>query len=107
MVTVEFSRSRTFGYYKAVADNHADDPLICSAVSAIMQGLAGSLMNIEPKAHVERLIIESGHLEIEVRPALDEVEQKIFDTLFFFAQVSLMQIEKRYPQNVVVNVNNY
>lgn len=107
MVTVEISKSRTFGYYKAVADNHAADPLICSAVSGIMQGLAGALINIDVKPHIEKLILESGHVDIEVRPATDESDQKIYDTLFFFAQIALMQIEKKYPQDVVVVLNNY
>lgn len=107
MVTVEISKSRTFGYYRAVADDHADDPLICSAVSGIMQGLAGALINVEPKAHIERMILESGRVEVEIRPAVNEDDQKVIDTLFFFAQIAIMQIAKKYPQNVDLIVNNY
>ena len=107
MVTVTINKSNACGYYGISAKDHAEESIVCAAVSATLQGLAGTLINIEPKPHIERMILDSGDVEIEIKPSAIAYEQLVFDALFFFAEVSLMQIEKKYPQNVVVNVNNY
>lgn len=105
MVTVTINKCKTLGYGGISAKNHAEESTVCAAVSAILQGLAGALININPKPHIERMLLESGNVEIQIQPSAHE-EQRIFDTLFFFSEVSLMQIEKKYPQNIKVIVNN-
>lgn len=101
MVSVEI-RKTSMGYESIKADNHAGDPIICSAVSAIMQGAAGTIMNLKDKPNITKLIIQDGFVEIEVAPLFDEHDQELVDTVFLFAHVSLSQIEKSYPQNIKV-----
>lgn len=107
MTKVEVFRSIHHGYYKVQAINHADDPLICAAVSAILQGLVGALMNIEPKPHIAHLVMNDGEFIVDIFPMVEEEHQAIIDALFFFVEVSIAQIEKKYPQNVLLVVNNY
>jgi uncharacterized protein YsxB (DUF464 family) len=104
MTTINIVKSDAFGYIKIEAVDHAEDAIVCAGISAITQGLAGALLNIEPKPHIEKLIIESGKFEVEIRPMVQEEDMKIIDAVFFTAHVTLAQIQKKYPQMVVINI---
>lgn len=101
MVTVNIRRT-PFGYDYIKAENHAGDPLVCAAVSAIVQGLAGTLLNIEPRPKIIKLDLSNGNAEIEISPMLADQDRSIIDALFLFALISLMQIEKAEPSKIQV-----
>ena len=98
MVKVQISKSDK-GYYRIESREHADNSIICAAVSGIMQGLAGTMLNVEPKPHIVEMTIGKGVVIVEIEP-LDTTDQKIIDVVFLFAEVSLLQIGKKYPQNI-------
>ena len=99
VVSVTFRRT-AWGYDYMKAEEHAGDPIICASVSAIMQGLCGTLLNIDPKPDVQKMVIQSGLVEVEIAPMIEDHDKRIIDAVFTFAIVAIMQIEKKYPQNV-------
>lgn len=101
MVTVTV-RKTPFGYDHMKAEEHAGDPIICASVSAIMQGLCGTLLNIDPKPDITRMTIQDGFVEVGIAPMVDALEQRITDTVFHFAMVALSQIEKKYPKSIQI-----
>ena len=101
MVSVTVRRT-PWGYDYMRAVEHAGDPIICASVSAIMQGLCGTLLNIDPKPDVRTMVIQSGLVEVEIAPMIEDHDRRIIDTVFTFATVAIMQIEKKYPQNVQI-----
>lgn len=101
MVQVEIIKG-SFGYVKITAKQHATDPIICASISTIMWGLAGTLLNIEPKADIIEMVLNDGNFIIEVNPFSEGSDQISIDTSFLFADVSLCQIAKKYPQDIVV-----
>ena len=105
MVKVELFKSKTFGYLGIRAIDHAEDSLVCSAVSNLLQGFYSTLINIEEKPHLEKVIMQSGYFELEIRPMETDEERKVIDALFFFVQVTLAQLNKKYPQYVDIIVN--
>ena len=48
------------------------------------------------------MILNDGNFRIEVNPFVNRGDQKSIDTSFFFADVSLSQIAKKYPQDIEV-----
>ncbi len=101
MVKVEIHKGN-YGYIEITAKNHATDPIVCASVSAIMWGLAGTLLNLEPKPDIKEMILNDGNFKIEVNPFVNGGDQKSIDTSFLFADVSLSQIAKKYPQDIEV-----
>lgn len=91
-----------WGYTKITAEGHASEPRICSAVSAVMWGLAGMMLNINDKPNINSMVMHSGHHELDVTPMSNERSQEIIDTCFKFALVSLSQIEKQYPGEIEI-----
>lgn len=101
MVTVTL-RKTAWGYDAMKAEEHAGDPIICASVSAIMQGLCGTLLNMDPKPDIHKMVIRDGYVEVEVSPMIEDQDRRVLDMVFTFAVVSIMQIEKKYPKNVQV-----
>ncbi len=96
----------TVGFESIRAVEHAGDPLVCAAVSAIMQGLAGTLINITPKPDITSLIIDSGVVDIAVAPMFEQSDQNIIDTVFLTAYISLKQIERSNPDKISISEAN-
>lgn len=101
MVEVEV-RNTPFGYDYIRAKHHAGDPLICSAVSAIMMGLVGTLLNVNPKPTIISQTVSDGYVEVEISPMLKEQDRAVLDAVFLFAIISLMQIQKAHPSKIKV-----
>ena len=101
MVTITI-RKTPFGYDHMKAEEHAGDPIICASVSAIMQGLCGTLMNLEPKPDISRMTIQDGLVEVGIAPMVDYQDQRVTDAVFHFAVIALSQIEKKYPKNIQI-----
>lgn len=101
MVQVKILKTN-WGYETIKATGHSEDPLVCSAISAIMWGLSGTLLNIDESPNVEKMIMQSGHFDIQVSPTFDIENQSIVDTAFLFAEVALRQISEKNPQNLEI-----
>ncbi len=85
------------------AEGHADDATVCSAISAIMWGLAGMMHNYDGKPDVNTMKMQSGDFDIEITPSVVKSEQALYDNSFEFALVALSQIAKKYPEQIVID----
>ncbi|MZQ97208.1 MAG: ribosomal-processing cysteine protease Prp [Acidaminobacter sp.] len=88
-----------YGYQEIDVRDHADSS-VCMAISTLMWALSDTLMNISPKPDITKMVLESGHLSIRCNPLMDEQEQAIIDAVFFTVHIGLMQLEKKYPQEI-------
>lgn len=101
MIKVEIFQS-DYGYYKITAKDHSQDSKVCASVSAIMWGLAGTILNIKPSPDIKEMILNDGCFVIEINPFIEEKDQHTTNIIFTFAEIALKQIEKKYPQEIVV-----
>lgn len=99
MVKVQITKS-PWGYTRITANGHASTPIVCAGVSAIMWGLAGTILNLKEKPNINTMVMNDGHFIIDVDP-IDGDDQKQVDTCFTFAAVALGQIGKNSPEDIV------
>lgn len=102
MVQVKLTKC-SYGYTKITADGHADDPTVCAAVSSIMWGLSGTLLNLKEKPQINAMVMQSGSFDIDVTPFVGSA-QTVVDTCYLFAEVGLRQIAARHPGQVIVEL---
>lgn len=94
--------------YRLTAVGHATGSReVCAAVSGIVYALGGYLKNLEQRRAVEMgtFLLESGAAEIEaysIGPQPDAAQHA-----FGMTAVGLMQIEKKYPKQVTVDIKNF
>ena len=72
--------------------------IVCAGVSAIVTMLAGYLINRLDRTQLVKMELDNGNADIQVTG--DAVE------IFEMATIGLMQIEKAYPKNVKVILEN-
>lgn len=94
-------RKCDFGIYACEISNHAGEPLICSAVSALGMTLVGTLQKI-PDVTFNKSYYGDGHINIDINPLMDEDKQHEVDTVFKTIYIGLKQLEATYPNNVQV-----
>jgi uncharacterized protein YsxB (DUF464 family) len=102
MVECKFEKG-TFGYIAAEIRNHAADPKVCAATSALGMALIGTLQTIEGIS-IARCDYGSGIIDVLVNPFEDEQKQQEIDTIFQTVWIGLKQLESTYPDNIVVNL---
>ncbi len=83
---------------KGHAGYNPGNDIVCAGCSAIITMLAGYLVNRLDRTKLIKMEMESGNADIHVKG--DAVE------VFEMAVIGLMQIEKAYPQNVKVILEN-
>ncbi len=97
MVTVRINKDG-FGYSRIEVTDHAD-PKVCAGVSALLWGLAGTLM--DAGADFVELLLGDGHFIIDVTPQPDNPTLQAY---FRFVDISLKQIKKSYPQDIDIEM---
>lgn len=91
----------SFGYTRITAEGHAEQSDVCAAVSAVMWGLAGSIINLKEKPNINAMVLNSGLFEIDVSP-MGGISQSLVDTCFKYAHIALSQIARQYPEQITV-----
>lgn len=103
MVEINFKRDN-FGYYAFKAVEHAGDPLVCSACSALGMALVGTILHLEgakSKANYSK-----GYINLEITPSMDELRQAKIDMAFTTIYVGLKQVESTHPDKVSIIVDS-
>lgn len=90
-----------YGYIAMRIDNHAGDPLVCSAVSALGMALVGTLKGVDG-LDIPACYYGSGMIDVSIHPFMDEQKQAVVDAIFETVYVGLKQIEGSYPNNINV-----
>lgn len=93
-----------YGYQEIDVRDHAESS-VCMAISSLMWALADTLLNIEPKPDITKMILESGHLSIRCNPFIDEQDQRVIDAVFITIHIGLMQLQKKYPNEIQFSTN--
>lgn len=97
MTEIEVNVTRN--HYLVKANGHANDPIVCSAVSVLTQMLAGCLMNHD-HVKTKTFDIKEGHVELEwVTSNWKTLEDTKAMT------IGLLQVEQSYPGNIKVTQN--
>lgn len=91
-----------YGYQEIDVRDHAESS-VCMAISTLMWALADTLMNIEPKPDITKMVMESGHLSIRCNPLMED--QEIIDAVFFTVHIGLLQLQKKYPNEIHFSTN--
>lgn len=98
-ITVDKSHEELTLISQGHAEYNPGNDIVCSAVSALLYTLAGALQNL--CGYGKRSFrFEAGDTEIHCRPP-DKTAITIFDTTI----IGLLQIEKQYPDNVHITIN--
>lgn len=103
MTKVEFVRG-DYGFEELNINNHAEDKVVCSAISSLGMTLIGALQHSFADL-ISECYYSDGFLSVKINPSLDEDRQKTVDTIFETIYVGLKQIEATYPQNININDN--
>jgi len=95
--------SDNFGIYAAKIENHAGDVKVCAAVSALSYTLVGMLNHCG--VHYNKCIIESGLVDIDIKPFVEEAGRNMTDTIFKTIYFGLKQLENTCPDKISVAQN--
>lgn len=99
MVKVIISQSR-WGIEGIEVVDHADDKLVCAAVSAISYTIAGAISNMMDETAVRRLKLHDGDFCIEIQPQFTDTG--VGNTIMRTALIGFLQLQKTYPDQIKI-----
>lgn len=102
MVKCRFEKDN-WGIYAVQITDHAGDSQVCAAVSALSMTLLGMLQYY--KVNFNRCYYKSGSFDIDINPFQDDTMRKNTDLIFTTIYFGLKQLEKNFPEKIVVTEN--